>query len=159
MLIPSPKVATYDLKPEMSAVEVTDRVVAEIRSGKHDLIVMNYANGDMVGHTGLMDATEKAVAVVDNCVGRVTDAIRERGGIACITADHGNADQMVDPATGDALTAHTLNPVPFILVSEHHRQAKLRAGILADIAPTILDLASLAKPAEMTGRTLIIKEE
>lgn len=159
VLIPSPKVATYDLKPEMSAGEVTDRVVAAIRSGKFDLIVMNYANGDMVGHTGLMDAAVKAVSVVDACVGRVTDAIRDRGGIACITADHGNADQMLDPDSGEALTAHTTNPVPFILVSELHRRAKLRAGILADIAPTILDLAALAKPAEMTGRTLIIKEE
>jgi len=159
VLIPSPKVATYDLKPEMSAIEVTDRAVAEIRSGKFDLIVMNYANGDMVGHTGLLDAAVKAVRVVDNCVGRVVDAVRDRGGIACITADHGNADQMIDPASGEALTAHTLNPVPFILVSERHRQARLRSGILADIAPTVLDLASLAQPAEMTGRTLIIKEE
>ncbi|MDT8904086.1 2,3-bisphosphoglycerate-independent phosphoglycerate mutase [Anaeroselena agilis] len=157
-LIPSPKVATYDLKPEMSAVEVADRAVAEIRSGKYDLIVMNFANGDMVGHTGDLDAAIKAVGVVDNCVGRVTDAIRDRGGIACITADHGNADCMVDHESGEALTAHTLNPVPFILVSEKHRQAKLRPGILADIAPTVLDLASIAAPAEMTGRTLIIKE-
>ncbi len=158
VLIPSPKVATYDLKPEMSAVEVTDRVVQEIKSGKYDLIVMNYANGDMVGHTGLLDAAIEAVGVVDKCVGRVTDAIRDRGGIACITADHGNADCMFDSNTGEPLTAHTLNPVPFILVSEKHRQARLRSGVLADIAPTILDLASLAQPAEMTGRTLIIKE-
>jgi 2,3-bisphosphoglycerate-independent phosphoglycerate mutase len=158
VLIPSPKVATYDLKPEMSAVEVTDRVVKEIKTGKYDLIVMNYANGDMVGHTGYLEAAIKAVGVVDKCVGRVTDAIRDRGGIACITADHGNADCMLDASTGEPLTAHTLNPVPFILVSEQHRQARLRSGILADIAPTILDLASLAQPAEMTGRTLIIKE-
>jgi 2,3-bisphosphoglycerate-independent phosphoglycerate mutase len=157
VLIPSPGVATYDLKPEMSALEVTDRVIAEIRSGKYDLIVMNYANGDMVGHTGLLDAAVKAVGVVDKCVGRVADAIRDRGGIACITADHGNADQMVDES-GETMTAHSLNPVPFILVSERHRQAKLRSGILADIAPTILDLAALPAPAEMTGRTLIIKE-
>ncbi len=157
-LIPSPKVATYDLKPEMSAVEVADRAVAEIRSGRYDLIVVNFANGDMVGHTGDLDAAIKAVGVVDKCVGRVTEAIRDRGGIACITADHGNADCMVDACSGGALTAHTLNPVPFILVSEKHRQAKLRAGILADIAPTILDLASLKAPAEMTGSTLIIKE-
>ncbi len=156
-LIPSPKVATYDLKPEMSAVEVTDRVVAEINAGKYDLIVINYANGDMVGHTGQLDAAIKAVSVVDKCVGRVTDAIRSRGGVACITADHGNADQMTDE-NGEMMTAHSLNPVPFILVSERHRQARLRAGILADIAPTILDLAALAAPAEMTGRTLIIKE-
>lgn len=156
-LIPSPKVATYDLKPEMSAYEVTDRVVAEIKSGKYDLIVMNYANGDMVGHTGHLDAAIEAVGAVDKCVGRVVDAIRDRGGIACITADHGNADQMVDES-GETMTAHSLNPVPFILVSERHRQAKLRSGILADIAPTILDLAALPAPAEMTGRTLIIKE-
>ena len=157
-LIPSPKVATYDLKPEMSAVEVADRVVAEIRSGKYDLIVVNFANGDMVGHTGDLNAAIQAVGVVDKCVGRVTDAIRDRGGIACITADHGNADCMVDACSGGVLTAHTLNPVPFILVSEKHRQARLRAGILADIAPTILGLASLDAPAEMTGSTLIIKE-
>jgi 2,3-bisphosphoglycerate-independent phosphoglycerate mutase len=156
ILIPSPKVATYDLKPEMSAIEVTDRVVAEIKTGKYDLIIMNYANGDMVGHTGFIDAAVKAVETVDACVGRVVDAIRARGGAACITADHGNADQMIDD-NGEVLTAHTLNPVPFILVSEKYRGYGLRSGLLADIAPTVLELAGLTKPPEMTGQSLIIK--
>lgn len=156
ILIPSPKVATYDLKPEMSATEVTDRVVAEIKTGKFDLIVMNYANGDMVGHTGQIDAAVKAVKTVDACVGRVIDAIRARGGAACITADHGNADQMID-VNGEVLTAHTLNPVPFILVAEKYRGRELRPGMLADIAPTILEIAGIDKPPEMTGQSLIIK--
>jgi 2,3-bisphosphoglycerate-independent phosphoglycerate mutase len=159
ILIPSPKVATYDLKPEMSAVEVTDRVVSEIKSGKYDLVIMNYANGDMVGHTGLIPAAMQAITTVDKCVGRVAEAMRERGGITCITADHGNAEVMVDPETGEPFTAHTCNPVPFILVSEPHRGAKLKSGILADIAPTILELARLNTPSEMTGQSLIIKEE
>ena len=158
VMIPSPKVATYDLKPEMSAVEVTDRVVTEIRAGQYDLVIMNYANADMVGHTGQIPATIEAVDIVDKCVGRVTQAMRERGGITCITADHGNAEVMKDPITGEPQTAHTCNPVPFILVSERHRGMKLRQGILADIAPTVLELARLAIPAEMTGKTLIIKE-
>ncbi|MDR3560203.1 MAG: 2,3-bisphosphoglycerate-independent phosphoglycerate mutase [Negativicutes bacterium] len=159
ILVPSPKVATYDLKPDMSALEVTDKLVAEIRSGKFDFVIMNYANGDMVGHTGILPAAEDAVNVVDNCVGRVAEAMRERGGITCITADHGNAELMVDPVTGEPFTAHTTNPVPFILVSEAHRGAKLRAGILADIAPTLLGLANMAVPSEMTGKSLIIKED
>jgi len=159
VMIPSPKVATYDLKPEMSAAEVTDRVITEIKSGKYDLIIMNYANGDMVGHTGLLPATIDAVNVVDTCVGRVTDAMRDRGGITCITADHGNAEVMVDCETGEPLTSHTCNPVPFILVAEAFRGAKLRSGILADIAPTILGLAKVAIPSEMTGKSLIIKED
>jgi len=159
VLIPSPKVATYDLKPEMSALEVTDRVVAEIKSGKYDLVIMNYANGDMVGHSGILPAAMKAVTVVDECVGRVVEAMRSRGGMTCITADHGNAELMVDPETGVPFTAHTTNPVPFILVSERHRGASLRSGMLADIAPTILELAAMAVPPEMTGRSLIMKED
>ena len=158
VLIPSPKVATYDLKPEMSARAVTDRVIDEIRSGKHDLIVINYANGDMVGHTGVLAAAIQAVGVVDECVGRVVATLRDRGGIALITADHGNAEKMIDLSGGCPFTAHTTNPVPLILVSERHRGAALRPGILADIAPTILALAGLPQPPEMTGASLIIKE-
>lgn len=158
VLIPSPKVATYDLKPDMSACEVTDRVVNEIKSGKYDLIIMNYANGDMVGHTGHLEAAIQAVAAVDLCVGRVVEAIRVRGGVTCITADHGNAELMTDPETGEPFTAHTVNAVPFILVAEKYRGARLRDGKLADIAPTILNLAGLQVPPEMTGQSLIIKE-
>jgi len=157
VLIPSPKVATYDLKPDMSAVEVTDRVIAEIQSGKYDLIVLNYANCDMVGHTGLLDAAIKAVEAVDACVGRLVEAMRDRGGITCLTADHGNAEMMLDMSSGNPFTAHTTNPVPFLLVSEKYRGVRLRQGTLADIAPTILELAGLKQPAEMTGKSLILK--
>lgn len=157
VLIPSPKVATYDLKPDMSAIEVTDRVITEIQSGKYDLIVLNYANCDMVGHTGLLDAAIKAVEAVDGCVGRMVEAMRDRGGITCLTADHGNAEMMLDVVSGDPFTAHTTNPVPFLLVSEKHRGARLRQGTLADIAPTILELAEIKQPAEMTGKSLLLK--
>lgn len=157
ILVPSPKVATYDLQPEMSALEVTDKLVEEIKAGKHDLIILNYANGDMVGHTGVLDAAKKAVKTVDACVGRVVEAIRARGGVACITADHGNAEIMLDHATGEPFTAHTTNEVPFIMVSEKHKNATLRKGILADIAPTLLELAGVSAPAEMTGTSLIQK--
>lgn len=157
LLIPSPKVATYDLQPEMSALEVTDKVVEAIQTGKYDLIILNYANGDMVGHTGILPAATNAVTTVDKCVGRVVQALRDRGGITLITADHGNAEVMRDPVTGEPFTAHTTNRVPFILVSEAHRGAKLREGILADIAPTILALSAIDQPAEMTGKSLLIK--
>jgi len=156
-LIPSPKVATYDLKPEMSAIEVTDRVIEEIKAGKHDLIILNYANGDMVGHTGVFPAAVKAVATVDACIGRLVDTMRDHGGITCITADHGNAEVMVDPVTGEPFTAHTTNVVPFIMVSEKHRGSELRQGILADIAPTLLELAEMEIPSEMTGKSLLRK--
>lgn len=155
LLIPSPKVATYDLQPEMSAPEVTDKVVEAIRSGKYDLIVLNYANGDMVGHTGKLDAAIKAVTTVDQCVGRVAEAMRSRGGVMLVTADHGNAEMMRDAKTGEPFTAHTTNEVPIILVSEMHRNHKLRDGTLTDIAPTILELAGIAQPAAMTGKSLI----
>jgi len=155
LLIPSPKVATYDLKPEMSAVEVTDKVVEAIKSSKYDLIILNYANGDMVGHTGILDATISAVTTVDQCVGRLVDAMRDRGGITLITADHGNAEAMLDPETGEPFTAHTTNAVPLVIVSEVHRGSKLREGILADIAPTILEMAGIAQPVEMTGKSLL----
>jgi 2,3-bisphosphoglycerate-independent phosphoglycerate mutase len=159
-LIPSPKVATYDLKPEMSAYEVTDKAVQLIASGEYDVMIMNYANCDMVGHSGILDAAQKAVAAVDKCVSRVVSAILDVGGSVLITADHGNADEMIDPDTGGPFTAHTTNPVPCILVSAEYENAHLRAdGILADIAPTMLDILGLAKPQEMTGQTLIEDEK
>ena len=154
ILVPSPKVATYDLQPEMSAIEVTDKVVEAIKSGKYDFIILNYANGDMVGHTGVIEAAVKAVETVDTCVGRFVEAIREVGGEVCITADHGNADQMVDPETGAPLTAHTTNPVPFIVVSD--RVGWIASdGALCDIAPTLLTLAGMEIPAEMTGTPMV----
>ena len=159
ILVPSPKVATYDLQPQMSAPEVTERLVAEIKSGKYDLIILNYANGDMVGHTGNLDAAISAVTTVDHCLGKVVEALREQGGITLITADHGNAELMVDPQTGEPHTAHTTNPVPLILVSEKHRDCKLRSGKLADLAPTILALANIAQPKEMTGESLLITHD
>lgn len=155
VLIPSPKVATYDLQPQMSAPEVTDRLVSEIKTGKYDIIILNFANGDMVGHTGKLDAAISAVTTVDRCLGRVVEAMREQGGITLITADHGNAELMVDPETGAPHTAHTTNVVPLILVSEQHGGRQLRAGVLADIAPTILQLADIAQPIDMTGKSLL----
>ena len=154
-LIPSPKVATYDLKPEMSAYDVTDEVVRRIKSGKYDVIVLNYANCDMVGHTGVARAAVQAVEAVDACVGAVVDAVRDAAGAVLLTADHGNADCMFD-ADGAPFTAHTTNPVPLLLCAD--LPASLReGGILADIAPTMLDLLGLEKPAEMTGRSLLIR--
>ncbi len=155
ILVPSPKVATYDLQPEMSAIEVTDKVVEAIGSGKYDFIILNFANGDMVGHTGVMEAAVKAVETVDTCVGRVAEAIRKAGGVLCITADHGNAEQMIDSKTGNPFTQHTTNPVPFLLVNARHPH-KLRKGKLCDIAPTMLTLAGLSVPKEMSGESLII---
>lgn len=152
-LIPSPKVATYDLKPEMSAYEVTDEVLKRINSGKYDAIILNYANCDMVGHTGVFECAVKAVETVDECMGKVIDAVLAQGGTVCVTADHGNADQMLDPVTHDVFTAHTTNPVPFIVAGA---DCELRSGgRLADIAPTMLKLMKLDKPAEMTGESLI----
>ena len=153
-LVASPKVATYDLQPEMSAYEVCDKCVERIKSGKYDVIILNYANCDMVGHTGVFEAAVKAVETVDECVGRTVDAIREMGGIALITADHGNAEQMLQSDGVSPMTAHTTNPVPFILCGAG---TELREGRLADIAPTILDVMGLAVPEEMDGRTLIVK--
>lgn len=157
ILVPSPKVATYDLQPEMSAIEVTDKVVEAIGSAKYDFIILNFANGDMVGHTGVMDAAVKAVETVDVCVGRVVEAVKKAGGVLCITADHGNCEQMLDKETGTPFTQHTTNPVPFILVNAH-RLHRLRKGKLCDIAPTLLKLAGLNTPKEMTGESLIIGE-
>jgi len=156
-LIPSPKVATYDLKPDMSAYEVTERVISEIGRGVYDLIVLNFANCDMVGHTGVMEAAVEAVGVVDECVGRVAKAVLAAGGCALITADHGNAEQMYQP-DGSPQTAHTTDPVPFILVSDKNKNAALRSGgRLCDIAPTILNVIGVTQPAEMTGLLLIEK--
>ncbi len=152
-LIASPKVATYDLQPEMSAVEVTEEVLKRIESDKYDVIILNYANCDMVGHTGVFDCAVKAVETVDTCMGRVIDAVTARGGIVCVTADHGNADQMIDPDTKDVFTAHTTNPVPFIVAG---KECELReGGRLADIAATLLDIMGLEKPTEMSGESLI----
>lgn len=157
ILIPSPKVATYDLQPDMSAPLVTERLRQELKQGKYDLIVLNFANGDMVGHTGKLDAAIKAVETVDTCVGKIVDAVRDMGGMTLITADHGNCEIMLDPVTSEPFTAHTTNGVPLILVSEKHRQVELQQGALADIAPTILELAGIEQPAEMTGKSLINK--
>ena len=154
IMVPSPKVATYDLQPEMSAPELTDKVVAAIDSGKYDLIVLNYANPDMVGHTGSLPAAIKAVETVDTGLGRIADAIERAGGALVVTADHGNCEMMRDPETGGPHTAHTTNPVPLFLLGARNR-ALVTEGRLADIAPTLLELMDLPKPAEMTGRSLL----
>lgn len=151
ILIPSPKVATYDMQPEMSAFPVTDEVVKAVTSGKYDLIILNYANCDMVGHTGIFDAAVKAVEAIDACIARVYDAVIQAGGLLIITADHGNAEKMCDEA-GGIHTAHTSNRVPFIICE---KGIELRDGILADVAPTILEALGLEKPEEMTGMSLI----
>ena len=152
ILIKSPDVETFDMKPEMSAFEVTDAVVDAINSDKYDVIILNYANCDMVGHTGVFDAAKTAVEAVDTCVGRMVDAILAKNGVALITADHGNADKMYE-ADGSPFTAHTTNPVPFIVVG---KDCELReGGVLADIAPTILEIMGVPQPAEMTGKSLI----
>lgn len=154
ILVPSPKVATYDLQPEMSAPEVTDKLVEAIKSGKYDLVVCNYANGDMVGHTGKLDAAIKAAECIDQCVARITEALQEVGGEALITADHGNCEQMTDPNSGQVHTAHTIGPVPLIYVGP--RKVNLRDdGSLSDVAPTLLSLMNLEQPAEMTGHSLV----
>ena len=154
ILIPSPKVETYDMKPEMSAIEVTDKVVEVIESKKYNTIILNYANPDMVGHTGNLEATIKAIETIDTCVGRVVEAIEKVNGVAIITADHGNSEQMIDYTTGEPHTAHTTNPVPLILVG---KKATLKPGRLADLAPTMLEIMGIEKPAEMTGTSLIDK--
>ncbi len=153
VLVDSPKVATYDLKPEMSAVEVTDKVIERIASKQYDVIILNFANCDMVGHTGIFDAAKVAVETVHACVGRVVEAVSEIGGISVITADHGNADKMLEEDGVSPFTAHTTNPVPLIIVGA---DVSLRDGKLADIAPTILDLMGINQPEEMTGKSLIV---
>ena len=153
ILVKSPNVATYDLQPEMSAYEVTDKMVEAVKSGKYDMIILNFANCDMVGHTGVFEAAKAAVEAVDTCVGKVAAAIDEMGGVLLITADHGNADKMVDD-DGEPFTAHTTNPVPFCVVGY---PCKLReGGVLADIAPTMLKIMDLPQPEEMTGKSIIL---
>lgn len=156
-MAPSPRdVTTYDQKPEMAAFAVTDAMLQRIADGRHDLYVLNYANGDMVGHTGVLPAAIRAVEAVDQCVGRVVSAVLERGGAAIVTADHGNCEQMIDPATGGPHTAHTTFDVPLIVVDDRFKGRSLRAGgRLADIAPTLLHMAELDPPPEMTGRSLL----
>jgi 2,3-bisphosphoglycerate-independent phosphoglycerate mutase len=154
LLIPSPKVATYDLQPEMSARQVCDTLIREIRDDRHDYLVCNFANPDMVGHTGVLSAAIQAVETVDECVGRVLDEIDPARHVAIVTADHGNCETMIDPATGGPHTAHTTNPVPCILVDPAYRGPLIDDGSLRDLAPTILDYLGVALPAEMTGRDL-----
>jgi 2,3-bisphosphoglycerate-independent phosphoglycerate mutase len=156
ILVNSPKVATYDLQPEMSAYEVTDKVVDVIRENKTDAIILNYANCDMVGHTGSLEAAIKAVEAVDECIGKVYQEVLKVDGNLIIIADHGNCEQMIDYTTGDPHTAHTTNPVPIILVSNDN-SLKIKEGRLADIAPSMLDLLGLEKPSEMTGESLIVR--
>lgn len=156
ILIPSPAVPTYDLKPEMSAFQITDEVLKRIGEETYALVVLNYANLDMVGHTGKMEATVRAAETVDSCVGKVWEACKAHQTLMLITADHGNAEEKIDPITGDILTAHTTNPVPFLLLDPQGRSCVLRAkGLLADVAPTILSLMGLEKPKEMSGVSLI----
>jgi 2,3-bisphosphoglycerate-independent phosphoglycerate mutase len=154
IMVPSPKVATYDLQPEMSAPELTDKAVEAINSGKYDMIILNYANPDMVGHTGSLPAAIKAVETVDAGLGRIADAIQKAGGALLVTADHGNCEMMRDPETGGPHTAHTTNPVPVVLLGARNR-ALVAEGRLADIAPTLLELMELPKPKEMTGNSLL----
>jgi len=157
ILVPSPKVETYDLKPEMSAIEVTEKVVDAINSEKYDCIILNYANPDMVGHTGNLNAAIEAVEVIDKCIKKVVKAINSKKGNLLITADHGNCEQMIDYKTGEPHTSHTTNPVPLILVTEN-KNLKIKTGKLADLAPTMLELMNIEKPKEMTGESLLIKE-
>ncbi len=155
VLIPSPKVATYDLKPEMSAIEVKDEVLNRLNMDKYHLIVLNFANPDMVGHTGVVEAAIKAVETVDACLGEIIDLLIKKEGKALITADHGNAEMLIDERDGSTITSHTTNKVPLIMVGE---DGKLKEGILADLAPTLLDMMGLEKPKEMTGESLIIRK-
>ncbi|MBA2285527.1 MAG: 2,3-bisphosphoglycerate-independent phosphoglycerate mutase [Ktedonobacteraceae bacterium] len=156
-MVPSPKVPTYDLQPEMSAAGITDTAIEHIRNGQYDLVIMNYANADMVGHTGVMEAAIKAVETVDTGVGRVVEATLAVGGGLLITADHGNAEQLIYYDTGKPFTAHTTNPVPLYLVAPPYAQATLRAdGILADVSPTILQILGIPQPKDMTGRSLLL---
>jgi 2,3-bisphosphoglycerate-independent phosphoglycerate mutase len=155
VLVPSPKVATYDLKPEMSAAGIADAVVKAVAEGAFDVIIVNFANADMVGHSGKIEPTVKAVETVDACLGRIEPALRARGGAMLITADHGNAEMMIDPVTGGPHTAHTTNPVPFIVISGNSKPFTLKPqGSLRDISPTILGMMGIDQPKEMTGQDL-----
>jgi 2,3-bisphosphoglycerate-independent phosphoglycerate mutase len=156
ILVPSPKVATYDLAPEMSAPEVTDRLAAELAADRFDAVVLNFANPDMVGHSGVIPATIRAVEVVDACLGRLAETVLGKGGLVAVTADHGNAEQMLDPATGQPHTAHTTNPVPFLVAGAARGLSLAPGGRLADVAPTLLSVTGISKPAAMTGRSLAV---
>ena len=158
ILVKSPKVATYDLKPEMSAYEVCDKLVEAIKSGKYDVIIINFANPDMVGHTGVEAAAIKAIEAVDECVGKTVDAIKEVDGQMFICADHGNAEQLIDEETGEPFTAHTTNQVPFIIVNADPSYGLRENGCLADIAPTLIEMMGMEQPKEMTGKSLLIKK-
>ena len=158
ILVPSPKVETYDMKPEMSAYEVTDKVCEALENDKYDVVILNFANTDMVGHTGSLQAAIKAVEAVDECVGKIVKIIEEKQGNLLITADHGNAEQMIDYKTGEPHTAHTTNPVPIILVTANKEYKLKENGKLADLAPTMLDLMGIKQPEEMTGESLLIRE-
>ena len=157
ILVKSPKVATYDLKPEMSAYEVCDKLVDAIKSETYDVIIINFANPDMVGHTGVENAAIKAIEAVDECVGKTVEAIKEVNGQMFICADHGNAEQLIDGETGEPFTAHTTNPVPFILVNADPAYKLREGGCLADIAPTLIELMGMEQPKEMTGKSLLVK--
>ena len=157
ILVNSPKVATYDLKPEMSAYEVCENLVNAIKSDKYDVIIINFANPDMVGHTGVLKAAIAAVHAVDECVGRAVEAVKEVGGQMFLCADHGNSEQLIDYDTGESFTAHTTNPVPFILINADPSYSLMEGGCLADIAPTLIDMMGMEQPSEMTGHSLLIK--
>ena len=157
ILVPSPKVATYDLKPEMSVYEITEHLEKAITNNEFDMIICNFANGDMVGHTGIMDAALKAVAAVDDCLGKVVNAIKQVGGVLLVTADHGNVEKMVDEKTGQPYTAHTVGKVQLVLVNDKSGVKYLKDGCLADIAPTMLELMNISQPVEMTGHSLLEK--
>ena len=158
ILVNSPKdVATYDLKPQMSAYEVCDKLVDAIKSGEYDVIIINFANPDMVGHTGVEAAAIKAVEAVDECVGKAVEALKEVDGVMFICADHGNAEQLIDYETNAPFTAHTTNPVPFILVNADPAYKLREGGCLADIVPTLIELMGMEQPAEMTGKSLLVK--
>lgn len=158
ILVDSPKVATYDLKPEMSAYEVCDKLVEAIKSDKYDVIIINFANSDMVGHTGVEAAAIAAVEAVDTCVGKAVTAIKEVDGVMFLCADHGNAEQLIDYETGESFTAHTINPVPFILINYDPAYTLQNGGCLADIVPTLIEIMGMEQPKEMTGRSLLIKK-
>jgi 2,3-bisphosphoglycerate-independent phosphoglycerate mutase len=155
-LIPSPKVATYDLKPEMSAYELTEELLARLDSDTYDMVILNFANPDMVGHTGILEAAKKAIEAVDECAGKVIEKVLEKDGTVFVTADHGNAEIMIDETTGGPMTSHTTEPVPYLWVSKAAKGKELReGGRLSDIAPTMLEVMGLEVPAEMTGKSLI----
>ena len=158
ILVNSPKVATYDLQPEMSAYEVCDKLVDAIRSGKYDVIVINFANPDMVGHTGILSAAIQAVEAVDECVGKAMQALKDVDGQMFLCADHGNAEMMIDYETGKPFTAHTTNPVPFVLFNYDPAYTLKEGGCLADIVPTLIEMMGMEQPAEMTGKSLLIKK-